>query len=119
MVPFHRRKPPKPAFRTGDEWDPGNPQNRERTRTLQTDLRERLLRWDPIGIADAPEARDEYDCMISPLLHKLHGGESAKALARWLSGEQRDHFGLSPDKEAADRLAAELVAWWKAKTTAS
>jgi hypothetical protein len=76
-----------------------------------------LLQWDPIGVGAAPEAQDEYDCMISPLMHKLHAGVPVEALASWISGEQAEHFGLAPDVEADRRLAAGLVEWWTDKTT--
>jgi hypothetical protein len=100
-----------------DPWKPGNPQNRERTRVLQRELRERLLRWDPIGVSDAPEAQDEYDCLLSPLMHKLHDRQSAEAIEHWLGSELQDHFGLptSPPREKA--LASELILWWSAATT--
>lgn len=116
-VRLSRKKPPEAAFRPGDEWDPGNPRNKERTRAGQRELRARLLQWDPIGVADVPEAQDEYDCMIGPLLRKLHKGESAEAITAWLSSEQRDHFGLTPDKQADGRLASDLVHWWNTTTS--
>jgi hypothetical protein len=69
------------TWRPDDPWDPGNPHNRERTRVLSRDLRTLLLAWDPIGVREAPEAQDEYDCLISPLMHKLHDGMTESALA--------------------------------------
>jgi hypothetical protein len=105
------------AWDPDDPWEPGNPQNRERTRRLQSELRERLLRWDPIGVAKAPEAQDEYDCLLSPLMHKLHDDESAKAIEKWLTSELRDHFGMSPDRQRERDLASELVGWWTTATT--
>ncbi len=67
-----------------DRWDPGNPSNRERTRRLQCQLRAHLMRWDPIGVGDAPEAQDQYDVDISGLLHLLHGGASVHDVNRHL-----------------------------------
>lgn len=64
---------------------PGNAENRERTRQLQREMRAHLLRWDPIGVADAPQAQDEYDGYISPRLHMLHRGESVDAIPAWLT----------------------------------
>jgi hypothetical protein len=39
-----------------------------RARTIQESIHDILLRdWDPIGINDVPEARDEYDSYIGGL----------------------------------------------------
>jgi hypothetical protein len=99
-----------------DAWDPGNPENKERTRLLQGELRERLLRWDPIGVAEAPEAQDEYDCLISPLMHMLHDGTSDRRIGKWLLNEMNEHFGLRPDRNRERELARELVHWWQEST---
>ena len=79
-----------PTWRSGDLWDPGNPENRDRTRLLARQLRARLLAWDPIGVRDAPEAQDEYDCLISPLMHRLHDGASDDHIGDWLIREMKD-----------------------------
>jgi hypothetical protein len=34
-----------------------------------------------------PEAADEYDCKLSPLLHRLHDGASMNEIRDWLVGE--------------------------------
>ena len=39
------------------------------------------MEWDLIGVPDIPEAADEYDCMISPLLHRLFEGADTRSLA--------------------------------------
>lgn len=104
------------SFSRNDPWDPGNPENCDRTRRLQRELRTRLLAWDPIGVADAPEAQDEYDCMISPLIHQLHGGATPSQIAGWLSRELDDHFGLRRQPEREVGLASELVTWWQETT---
>ena len=75
---------PVPTWQQGDRWDPGNPENRERTRRLKGELRALLLEWDPIGVADIPEAQDEYDGYVSPLLHLLHGEQSVDAVNSYL-----------------------------------
>jgi len=46
------------------------------------------------------------------MLHMLHADESPKHVARWLSMEQRTHFGMTPDPVADRDLAIELVASW-------
>jgi hypothetical protein len=99
-----------------DPCDPGSPRNRDRTRESQRQLRGLLMRWDPIGVGDAVEAADEYDCMISPAMHKLYDGASDDSLVEWIA-EQRDHFGLSPNPADDRGLAERLRAWWRVRVT--
>lgn len=106
------------SWRAGDPWDPGNPENREQTRRLAKELRQRLLDWDPIGVAGAAEAQDEYDCLISPLMHQLHDGATARDIGDWLIREMTDHFGMSADKKRERALASELKRWWESVTSA-
>jgi hypothetical protein len=50
-------------------------------------------------------------------MHKLHDGESAKAIEKWLTSELRDHFGMTPDRQRESDFACELVGWWTTATT--
>jgi hypothetical protein len=106
----------EPAWRRDDPWDPRNPENRDRTRALVPQLRSRLLAWDPIGVAEFPEAQDEYDCLISPLMHRLSDDASAAEVGDWLIEEMREHFGLTPDEHRERVLADELKQWWSEAT---
>ena len=74
-----------------------------------------LLEWDPIGVSDEPEAADEYDCMIGPLLRQLFDGASIESLAAWIAEERTEHFGLDRDAEADIALATDLSQWWAAR----
>jgi hypothetical protein len=82
-----------------ERWNPASTRNRDRTRESQRQLRRLLLTWDPIGVADLAQAADEYDCMSSPLLHRLFDGADAGSLAAWISHERAEHFGLDADDE--------------------
>jgi hypothetical protein len=104
------------TWRDGDDWDPSNPADKALTRLLQRELRQRLVAWDPIGIAGAPEGEDEYDCLLSPLMHQLHNGADDTQIAAWLRTELRDHFGLEPSPDRERALAADLTRWWTAAT---
>jgi hypothetical protein len=101
-----------------DRWDPRNPENRERTRELSAELRTLLLAWDPIGVGGAPEAEDEYDCLISPLLRRLHDNGNPNEIGGFLIDELSTHFGLRPNKKRERAFAQELVTWWVSRTTA-
>ena len=67
---------------------------------------------DPIGVSGIPEAADEYDCMISPLLHRLFEGADTRSLAGWIwiSHKRSSHFGAGPDDAEDMRLAESLTA---------
>jgi hypothetical protein len=98
--------------------DPAAPQNKARTRESARQLRRILVSWDPIGIAGAPEAEDEYDGLISPLLHQLSAGAQQADLEAWLVA-QLAGMGLIQDTTAREtRLAADLLVWWRSRVAA-
>jgi hypothetical protein len=53
------------------------------------------MEWDLIGVAGIPEAADEYDCMISPLLHRLFEGADTRSLA---GSAANGHLISGPDQ---------------------
>ncbi|KOU14516.1 hypothetical protein ADK52_36790 [Streptomyces sp. WM6372] len=79
--------------------------------STENDLRHLLNEWDPIGVADL--VRDEYDCMLAPLLGRLCGGTSQTEIGEFLRHELEDHFGLDPLGLRPDAMAARVVAWWE------
>jgi hypothetical protein len=95
--------------------DPGNPRNREQTRESQRQLRSLLIDWDPIGVGGVPEAPDEYDCMIGPLMH-LHDGAGQREIQRSITKEVTVHFGLRSDRQGEAQLAATLIEWWSSRS---
>ena len=70
--------------------------------------------WDPIGVADVPEAADEYDSYVGPVGRQLRGGATADDLARYLHHVRVRLMGLAWEGgRALDRAAAEqLVDWY-------
>jgi hypothetical protein len=98
-----------------DSWDPGSPRNLDRTRESKRQVRRLLMAWDPIGVSGVPEAADEYDCMISPLLHRLFEGADTRSLAELISHERSYHIGLGPDVASDRQLAEQLTAWWETR----
>ena len=96
-----------------DAWDLGSRKNRDRTQESWRQVRGLLMERDLIGVAGIPEAADEYDCMISPLLHRLFEGADTRSLADWISRERASHFGPGPDDAQDMRLAESLTAWWE------
>ena len=92
---------------------------KQRCRRQAQELRDRLNRWDPIGVIPRGSVPsdglplDEYDCLHGPILEALGTRASASELATMLRGQLLDHFGLPTQndyREAA--FAAEFVAWY-------
>jgi hypothetical protein len=55
-----------------------------------------LLRdWDPIGVADVPEAQDEYRSYVRPAYDIAMKTRSPKAIADFLAVTERKTMGLS------------------------
>ena len=76
-------------------------------------LRELLCEWDPIGIMDHPGApRDEYDCLIGPLLTRLDSSESEDDIAKYLRHQIVHHFGLSDTDYDFDAVAKRVQEWY-------
>ncbi len=69
---------------------------RRRAREIQVSIRDALIRhWDPIGVADTPEALDEYDSYIGPVYRLLTSGASDAELIEYLYKTETDSIGLS------------------------
>lgn len=84
-------------------------------RHRSAELRSVLCEFDPIGVMGDPESpRDEYDCMIGPLLTILLQGSSRSDVAEFVQRELTDHFGLEPELAACVTFAEVLVSWHKA-----
>ena len=65
--------------------------------------------WDPIGVGDVPQARDEYDEYLPPLLGMLASGTSVRKLSSYLLKIERDSLGLEGDPDRANRVATRLL----------
>jgi len=68
----------------------------DQARQIQSAIQAILLReWDPIGVADEPRAKDEYDAYIGGVYRLLASGASAEAVAAHLSRLEATKMGLS------------------------
>lgn len=68
---------------------------KERALEIMEEIRQVLLHdWDPIGVADVPEAQDEYDSYIGGVYRLLVGGARPKVIAQHLATIQGDTIGL-------------------------
>jgi hypothetical protein len=67
-----------------------------------------LREWDPIGVAEVPEARSEYDAYLPRVYALLARGAPAEEVAAYLAGLD---FGLPPvPGERLSRTAEALCA---------
>lgn len=105
------------AWAAGDRWDPGNPNNRDRIRALRADLRALLMdKWDPIGVRGVPEAQDEYDGYLGPVMRLLHQGARHEDIKRHLLRITNESMGLSSDGTREAQVADDLIRWWSTRT---
>ncbi|WP_340150073.1 hypothetical protein [uncultured Sneathiella sp.] len=67
-----------------------------------------LYRWDPIGISEYPEARDEYDSYVGGVCNLLMDGASIEKLFQHLWIIETETMGLGGDKEHTKDFAKKL-----------
>jgi hypothetical protein len=67
--------------------------------------------WDPIGVRDVPQARDEYYSYLPEIYARVKAGRLAELLEymRWVVVDQ---MGTTFNEESA-RSAAEVMLSWK------
>jgi hypothetical protein len=84
-------------------------ESRQRT----SELSALMCEWDPIGVmGDSDWPRDEYDCLVWPLLRLLEAGAGEAELAGFLRTEISEHFGLSPEHYDFPSVAHRVRAWF-------
>ena len=65
--------------------------------------------WDPCGISDAPEARDEYYGYLPSVYSLLQQGADATRIASLLKEIEGKHMGLCGNTERNQRIGEILV----------
>jgi hypothetical protein len=65
-----------------------------------------LSEWDPLGVADNPSCRDEYDRYVATACRLLREGADEHKLAAYLSQVQEVAMGLSRVDSERDRSVA-------------
>lgn len=88
---------------------------KEQMRQRRSELRDLLNKWDFIGVMDDPNwPRDEYECLIDPLMNRLESGQTVPELTQFLEDNLRDHFGMHRI-ETLDDFAKRVKAWFDEK----
>jgi hypothetical protein len=75
---------------------------------LQEIKRILLQEWDPIGVAETPEASDEYDAYAFQILTSLHSGATADSIAEYLHWVVSEHIGLPSDPTLNQAIAKKI-----------
>ena len=65
--------------------------------------------WDPIGVGDNPNLREEYDSALSPLLAALSKGAGVDELGSILAAAEK-RFGVEDDLARRERTVTKLMA---------
>jgi hypothetical protein len=89
--------------------------NKYQSRENRARVRDILMReWDPIGVADAPEASDEYDAYVGTVYVMLMDQRASKdEITAYLFDVAANHMGISAHERIAKcsaRAAEFLIA---------
>lgn len=67
--------------------------------------------WDPIGVSDTPEARDEYDSYADSIWRAVLEGKSKSEISEILTKITSERMELEPRKEHDDEVAEIVLDW--------
>jgi hypothetical protein len=67
--------------------------------------------WDPIGVAGAPGARDEYESYLPQVFKLLRGGAERDEIADYLVRVETESMGMATGRTRAQNAATVLVEW--------
>jgi hypothetical protein len=87
---------------------------KEQSRERYRGLRELVAEWDPLGLIALGSPRDEYDCIVGPLMRQLEQKATVEDISAYLQHEFANHFGVSrgPDATARAQFAQRARAWF-------
>lgn len=66
--------------------------------------------WDPIGVCDIPQARDEYHSYMTALFSRVQAG-NIEGILEYMKCVASDNMGLSFDEEKASEAAKVMLEW--------
>ena len=67
--------------------------------------------WDPIGVANAPMARDEYHGYLPQVFRLLKEGALAEEIAIYLESIATERMGFNANLQQAKEVAELLLEW--------
>ena len=65
--------------------------------------------WDPIGVANEPCARSEYENYVPKICQLVEQNDNISPISSHLANIVKDWMGLSPDKSSCDSTAQLLL----------
>jgi hypothetical protein len=80
---------------------------RRQIRSLEKQIRQILLAWNPIGF---PVPADEYDCLVHKVLSSSFRRQSKEQLRELIARELTDHFGLPDALPGVDAVVEQVFA---------
>lgn len=81
----------------------------DRAQAWHDAIRKALVeKWDPIGVREIPEAQDEYDHYVPAVYRLLVTRRPKQELFDYLWWLEREHMGLSGDRQATEAFAEYL-----------
>lgn len=69
-----------------------------------------LREWDPIGVAEVPEAQDEYDSYVGQIYGLLVRHEPRQKLIDFLRWAETENMGLRGNQRHTEGIADRLLA---------
>lgn len=66
--------------------------------------------WDPIGVREMPQARDEYQSYMTAIYGRVQVGD-LEEIVEYLKWVASENMGLSFDKEKATEAAKVMLDW--------
>ena len=65
--------------------------------------------WDPIGVSDMPQARDEYYSYLPRVFERLIENSKDHEIAAYLTKVEEGSMGMTPNKDKAMKIARMLI----------
>jgi hypothetical protein len=59
--------------------------------------------WDPLGVKNVPEARDEYSSYVGTVVRMVVDGRSVQDIADYLISVEIEAMGLDPVRDPSGR----------------
>lgn len=72
-------------------------------------LQQALWLWNPLGLLPS---RNEYDCLITPVLRALERGANHVTVADVLNRHLEGNFGVATDRTELKQFAVDVVEWF-------
>jgi hypothetical protein len=86
--------------------------NKAESRLRWSELRDLVNAHDPIGLIATGAPKDEYECIVGPLMRLLEHSAPAHEIGSFLETEFRTHFGSPISEAGAMELTTRAQAWY-------